>query len=91
MYDYEQANQLQKRSEVNPLTPARYRQFVRHFANRREIVLDVGCNNGRGGIVIKEMPGENVKQYGLECRKQIAVDGAEHGSFPDSSPSECVY
>lgn len=70
MFDYEQLNKLQKNSETNPLTPARYRQFVRHFPAQAESVLDVGCNNGRGGIVIKEMLGVGVTQYGLECVKE---------------------
>ena len=67
VFNYEQVNKLQKNSEVNPLTPARYRQFVQHFPRKVETVLDVGCNNGRGGVVIKEMLGHSIKLYGVEC------------------------
>ena len=70
MFNYEQINRLQKNSEDNPLTPARYRQFVRHFPGHPETVLDVGCNNGRGGVVIKEMLGNNLKLYGVECVRE---------------------
>ncbi len=67
MFDYEQLNKLQKNSEDNPLTPARYRQFIRHFPRQVETVLDVGCNNGRGGVVIKEIQGQTIKLFGVEC------------------------
>lgn len=70
MFDYEQVNKLQANSETNPLTPARYRQFVNHFPRRVESVLDIGCNNGRGGVVMKEMLGPGVKLYGLECVRE---------------------
>jgi SAM-dependent methyltransferase len=67
MFDYEQINKLQKNSEDNPLTPARYRQFVRHFPKNPESILDVGCNNGRGGVVMRQLLPQNVKLYGIEC------------------------
>jgi SAM-dependent methyltransferase len=67
VFSYEQVNKLQKNSEDNPLTPARYRQFVRHFPPQVGTVLDVGCNNGRGGEVIKELLGPGIKLYGVEC------------------------
>jgi len=65
--NYEQRNRLQENSETNPLTPARYRQFVRHFPEKHEVILDIGCNNGRGGVVVKETLGSESKLYGLEC------------------------
>lgn len=67
MFDYEQVNKLQTNSEVNPLTPARYRQFIRHFPAKVESVLDVGCNNGRGGVVVKELLGGKITLHGVEC------------------------
>jgi SAM-dependent methyltransferase len=67
VFSYEQVNKLQTNSEDNPLTPARYRQFARHFPPKTETVLDVGCNNGRGGVVIKQLLGQNAKLFGVEC------------------------
>jgi len=70
MFNYEQINRLQKNSEDNPLTPARYRQFVRHFPGNPGKVLDVGFNNGRGSVVKKEMLGNNLKLYGVDCVRE---------------------
>jgi 2-polyprenyl-3-methyl-5-hydroxy-6-metoxy-1,4-benzoquinol methylase len=47
---YEQ-NLLQTCSETDSFTVDRYRQFATHLA-RGDVVLDVGCNTGRGGIVL---------------------------------------
>ena len=47
-------------------TPNRYRQFFRHFPGHGKIVLDVGCNTGRGGMILKEL-NPNIQLIGLDC------------------------
>jgi SAM-dependent methyltransferase len=48
-------NREQEVSETDPFTERRYQQFVRHFAAETRDVLDVGCNTGRGGAVMKAL------------------------------------
>jgi trans-aconitate methyltransferase len=58
-------NQRQEISEQDTFTPARYLSFVRHFLPGTKDVLDVGCNTGRGGAVMKSrLP--NVRVTGLD-------------------------
>ena len=59
-------NQSQQISEHDSFTPARYRSFVRHFAPGTKDVLDVGCNTGRGGAVMKSRLPE-LRITGLDC------------------------
>jgi SAM-dependent methyltransferase len=59
-------NREQKISESDQFTERRYQQFVRHFSPLTREVLDVGCNTGRGGAVMKAMlPGLRIT--GLDC------------------------
>jgi SAM-dependent methyltransferase len=59
-------NREQEISEVDPFTERRYHQFVRHFPARTRDVLDVGCNTGRGGVVMKTLrPGLRIA--GVDC------------------------
>jgi 2-polyprenyl-3-methyl-5-hydroxy-6-metoxy-1,4-benzoquinol methylase len=59
-------NRQQIVSEEDPFTERRYLQFVRRFAPQTRDVLDVGCNTGRGGAVIKTLlPG--VRITGIDC------------------------
>lgn len=46
-------NIAQTESERDPFTEARYRQFLRWLPGDSLRVLDVGCNTGRGGRVLK--------------------------------------
>jgi SAM-dependent methyltransferase len=48
-------NREQEVSETDPFTERRYRQFVRHFSRHTKDVLDIGCNTGRGGAVMKAL------------------------------------
>jgi SAM-dependent methyltransferase len=53
-------------SEADSFTERRYRQFVRWFPAPTRDVLDVGCNTGRGGGVMKALlPGLRIT--GLDC------------------------
>ena len=67
--NYEELNKLQTNSENNPLTEARYRQFVRNFPKQVSVIVDIGCNNGKGGAVVRSMMPPGVKLYGLDCVK----------------------
>jgi SAM-dependent methyltransferase len=59
-------NREQVCSEQDPFTVNRYRQFARHLGKDVVDVLDVGCNTGRGGTVLKSLR-PNVKLTGLDC------------------------
>jgi 2-polyprenyl-3-methyl-5-hydroxy-6-metoxy-1,4-benzoquinol methylase len=54
--EIEARNRSQVASEVDPFSEDRYRQFAR-FISAGWVVLDVGCNTGRGGAALKaEVP-----------------------------------
>lgn len=61
-----QANRDQEVSEIDTFTTFRYHQFFRHFPTTAEEVLDVGCNTGRGGQILKNLQ-PNVRLTGLDC------------------------
>jgi 2-polyprenyl-3-methyl-5-hydroxy-6-metoxy-1,4-benzoquinol methylase len=47
-------NKIQVISETDGFTLERYRQFMQYF-NKDSKILDIGCNTGRGGKLIKEV------------------------------------
>ncbi|HLF76626.1 MAG TPA: class I SAM-dependent methyltransferase [Dehalococcoidia bacterium] len=55
MNNYEVLNAEQLVSEHDPFTAGRYRQFHRFFQPGAIRVLDIGCNTGRGGEVLKAL------------------------------------
>ncbi len=59
-------NRDQKVSESDTFTEERYRQMHRHFPKNVIRILDMGCNTGRGGVVLREI---NPKYHitGLDC------------------------
>lgn len=59
-------NRQQAVSEADPFTERRYRQFVDHFAPQTHEVLDVGCNTGRGGMVMKTI-WPSLRITGVDC------------------------
>lgn len=63
---YEKLNEAQDFSETDPFTSERYRQFFRYFPTHVKTVLDVGCNTGRGGLVLKKL-NKNLNLVGLDC------------------------
>jgi len=66
MQNYVELNKAQEVSESDPFTADRYAQFFRHFPDSVRTVLDVGCNTGRGGAVLKQLnPALNL--IGLDC------------------------
>ncbi|MEI8205401.1 MAG: class I SAM-dependent methyltransferase [Kiritimatiellales bacterium] len=64
--DYEAVNLLQKESENDPFTEDRYVQFARLLPESCRNILDVGCNTGRGGVVLKRM-NPSFSLCGLDC------------------------
>ena len=76
------ANRAQFSSEVDDFTEERYAQFFRHLPPDAASVLDVGCNTGRGGAVLKRMaPGLHLD--GLDCvpERLDAVQEQIYGGF----------
>jgi 2-polyprenyl-3-methyl-5-hydroxy-6-metoxy-1,4-benzoquinol methylase len=59
-------NRGQKVSEIDPFTEGRYKQFVCHLPPGAHDVLDVGCNTGRGGVVMKTLR-PSLRVTGLDC------------------------
>lgn len=59
-------NRAEKFSEEDDFTEQRYKQFARYFHDDTRTILDVGCNTGRGGIVMKAML-PNLQITGLDC------------------------
>lgn len=68
MDNYEKLNLLQPESEKDPFTEDRYRQFYRFFSKTASKILDIGCNTGRGGRVLKSLD-KNLMIYGLDAVK----------------------
>jgi len=59
-------NRAQQQSETDRFTVRRYQQFVRHFPAGTRDVLDVGCNTGRGGSVMKALV-PTLRLTGIDC------------------------
>jgi 2-polyprenyl-3-methyl-5-hydroxy-6-metoxy-1,4-benzoquinol methylase len=69
--DYEALNAAQTVSETDSFTAYRYAQFARHLGSAVRI-LDVGCNTGRGGVVLRQAkPSAHIE--GLEMLAARAV------------------
>lgn len=64
--NYEELNQAQEGSENDPFTVDRYKQFYRYLPQQTKLILDVGCNTGRGGKVLKEL-NRQLYLIGLDC------------------------
>lgn len=69
MKDYEQINLEQKFSESDPFTEERYRQFHGFFPKGAQRILDVGCNTGRGGRLLKQLD-QRLNLSGLDIVKE---------------------
>ena len=59
-------NRAQFNSERDDFTEDRYRQFYSHFRPGDLKILDIGCNTGRGGSILKGLRPE-LKITGLDC------------------------
>lgn len=80
--NYEALNLLQPESEHDPFTEDRYRQFFRYLPDGTHSVLDIGCNTGRGGVILKSLD-PSIKLYGLDAVKdrldRLPKDAYEEG------------
>jgi ubiquinone/menaquinone biosynthesis C-methylase UbiE len=65
-FDLIAANRSQCVSETDSFTPDRYRQMQSHFPKGAKKILDVGCNTGRGGFVLKRI-NPAYELIGLDC------------------------
>ena len=63
-------NLKQSWSEVDPFTLERYKQFCTYLSNGQS-VLDIGCNTGRGGVVLKSTFSD-LKLYGIDLIQERA-------------------
>jgi 2-polyprenyl-3-methyl-5-hydroxy-6-metoxy-1,4-benzoquinol methylase len=59
-------NRGQDYSEEDNFTSERYVQFLRHFPKDARDVLDIGCNTGRGGQILK-LQNPHLRIVGLDC------------------------
>jgi SAM-dependent methyltransferase len=63
---YEALNLGQPESEHDPFTEERYRQFYRFLPVGTRTILDIGCNTGRGGGVLKALD-KNLRLHGMDA------------------------
>ena len=66
---YEPKNRVSSQEEEDDYTPDRYRQFYRMFPAKAKRILDIGCNTGTGGAVLKHLD-DTLEISGLECVQQ---------------------
>ncbi len=88
---------LQPESEIDPFTEERYKQFFDYFPSKSKNVLDIGCNTGRGGTVIKKLQ-PDVSIFGLDAVKdrlerlpKNVYEGYVHGYSTNIPISDSTY
>lgn len=79
--NYEALNLTQPESEQDPFTEDRYRQFYRLLPTDARRVLDIGCNTGRGGRVLKALD-ERLCIHGLDAVRD-RLDRLPAGVYDD--------
>jgi SAM-dependent methyltransferase len=97
MGDYERLNVEQIGSETDPFTEDRYRQFFAFFPKNARSVLDVGCNTGRGGTILKGLDerlllsGLDVLQDRLDRLPRDVYQQAIHGLSTNIPADDCAF
>lgn len=77
----ERINAEQTGSESDPFTPFRYEQMARRLRGRAASVLDVGCNTGRGGIVLRRvLPEAELHGIDLIAERVAAIPSGVYAS-----------
>jgi len=88
MKNYIKINSEEKASEADPFTRERYRQFFRFFPKNALRVLDVGCNTGRGGEILKKLDPSLVIS-GIDVVRE-RLDKIPEGIYEDSTIGSCT-
>jgi SAM-dependent methyltransferase len=94
-------NRQQVDSEKDPFTSRRYNQMSRALGTRGGKVLDVGCNVGRGGIILRnndpestivglDLVPERLARLPLDTYSGGACGVLQHLPFPDGAFSAVV-
>jgi len=91
--DHATLNQLREGSETDPFTEPRYAQFAELLPPESLKILDVGCNTGRGGAVLRRLRrntqalAHNMRQFRLDRLSRDIYSGTMAGSSAQT-PSE---
>ncbi len=97
MDKYEEQNKEQVISESDPFTEERYRLFYKYFPSKAEKILDIGCNTGRGGRVLKSLnnslliSGLDVVKDRLERLPSNVYENNIHGSSTEIPADDCSF
>jgi SAM-dependent methyltransferase len=83
---YADLNRAQVGSESDPFTERRYAQFARHMKSDARLILDVGCNTGRGGKIIRDARPE-AEIVGLDCVPE-RIASLPEGIYRDAHVAE---
>ena len=86
--DYKRINSEHTVSEADPFTRERYRQFFRFFPKNAARVLDVGCNTGRGGEILKQL-NDHLVISGIDVVRD-RLDKIPEGIYENSILGSCT-
>lgn len=98
---YAEINKQQVTAEVDTFTTKRYAQFFRHFDRADRHVLDIGCNTGRGGQILKtanpqlRLTGLDVVEERLDkiptgIYERLILSSADSIDVPDNTYDDIV-
>lgn len=98
---YADLNKHQVTAEVDNFTIQRYAQFYKHFDAQDVQVLDIGCNTGRGGQVLKtanprlritglDVVGERLDKIPKGLYDRLILNSADSIDAPDNTYDDIV-
>lgn len=64
-----ESNRAQTVSETDDFTPERYQQMLSHLPPSARLVMDMGCNTGRGGAALKSVA-PAIALTGVDCLQE---------------------
>ncbi len=97
MKSYESINVQHIESEHDSFTEDRYKQFFKFFPENVATVLDLGCNTGRGGTVLKKLnnkltiSGLDVVEDRLKMLPESIYTFKINGSSTEIPVDDCSY
>jgi ubiquinone/menaquinone biosynthesis C-methylase UbiE len=97
MNNYEKLNTLQLESEHDAFTEDRYRQFYKLMPKGATHILDVGCNTGRGGKMLKalnnklEISGLDIVKERLDSLPKNIYHQKIYGLSTNIPTKDCSY